>query len=96
MTRSTDYVHFDGIAGAELKADKTDNYCTVDIVVREKNNGSYKIHLFCEDEAEMAIIMAAMAKAVRDYYGNAEPEPDWEAIAAEMAEDRHREVEAGI
>ena len=96
MARSTDYVHFAGITSAHFGTDKGATYSTVDIDVRDESNGFYKVHLFCESESEMIIIMTAMAKAVREYFGDAEPEPDYEAIASEMATDLYMETVRGV
>ena len=96
MPSSTDFVHFKGITHAAFNVRKSDTFTTVDIAVTDESNGSYKVYLFCENDAEVDTIMAAMAAASREHFGNAEPEADWDAIASEMDLDHQMEDARGI
>ena len=70
------------------------------IVVRVKvSDKAYNHHtttIFCHSEVEVDTIMAAMAAAAREHFGNAEPEADWDAIASEMDLDHQMEDARGI
>lgn len=89
-------IHPNGIDKVSVEDASGVGYRCVQISVRGEKSGYHTLSVFCETESDVAIIMAAMAKAVRGYYADAEPEPDWEAIAAEMDSDLYRETVRGI
>ena len=96
MAIITTNVHPNEVVKAEVVVDRHKGFTTVDVEVRDKNHNNHKVNIFCHNHAEVDVIMSAMAKAVREYYGNAEPEPDWDAIAAEMGAERHMEEVRGL
>ena len=59
------------------------------------HSGSKTIY-FMNDREKVDQIMAGMAHAAAEYFSSRnEPEPDWDAIAAEMDEDYHSEEALG-
>jgi len=97
MTAVTNHVHLDNAEGAEVELCRHDRFMTVDLTVQDAGGFSHRVNFFCHDEAEVAIIMKAMAKGAREYFASIpDPEPDWEAIAASMDDDYHAEASAGL
>lgn len=96
MTRASTNVHFDSIRKANVLVSKYETFVAVGFEVTDNHTGNHNINIFCADDAETAIVMAAMATAAREYFGNAEPEPDWDSVAAEMDTERHMEDARGI
>jgi hypothetical protein len=81
---------------AVVAVNRYSTFMTVDVNVKDTDHNGYEVVLFPRSEEDVAVIMAAMAKAVREYFGDAEPEPDYEAIASEMATDLYMETVRGV
>lgn len=76
----------EGIRYATVEPKHYDEFSVVSMTVSCKEGGYTTVTFHAPSPDDVAAIMAGMAKAVREYYADAEPEPDWEAIAAEMDE----------
>ena len=72
-----------GVASGDVHVSKHSTFYTVNIGVTDAN-GTTSTAVFCDTTGEVDAIMRAMSAAVREWFGESEPEPDYDTIAAEM------------
>jgi hypothetical protein len=70
-------------------------FSLVIVEVRDEDGHRHLMNIFLDEEGADCL-MLAMATAAREHFGSAEPEPDYDAIAAEMEEDRYAEASRGL
>lgn len=95
MTIGTD-IQPNDVDKALVRVIRLSTVTTVRLQVTDKAYNHHTTTIFCHNDSEVDAIMAAMAAAAREHFGNAEPEPDWDAVAAEMDTERHMEDARGI
>lgn len=74
------------VSHAEVKVYHHPTFSAVATTLWSDDDSHASVTVHCPTASDLHTVMAAMAKCVRAYYADAEPEPDWEAIAAEYDE----------
>lgn len=83
------------ITTMKFAAGEAPEFSVVKVEVRDEDGHLHMINIFVDEEGANCL-MRTMAAAAREHFGNAEPEPDYDAIAAEMEEDRYAESSRGL
>ena len=86
MARNTLAVQPDGYRNVTSEMRHHATFTAVNVTVRDADHNATEVTFFCQNASDLDTLMAALSRLVRDYYADAEPEPDWEAIAAEYDE----------
>jgi hypothetical protein len=74
-----------GVQSASVTVKGYNDFYVVALYVGDTEPGTSDVAVFCWNRDEVDTIMRGMAAAVRQWFGKSEPEPDYDAIAAEMA-----------
>ena len=83
------------VAAIKINPGESSEFSVVKVEVRDEDGHRHLVNIFVDEEGANCL-MLAMASAAREHFGNAEPEPDYDAIAAEMEEDRYAEASRGL
>lgn len=95
MASVMEHIHPNGeVRAFRVQVHDHGSFLAVSTYVNDESPGTSSVSFFTHSREEVDTIMRGMAAAVREWFR--EPEPDYDAIAAEMAEDAYMESVRGI